>query len=234
LSFASTTAIDGIAKTIKDANLQRTKCRLHTNGIFDAILMNVASVSKLLGVNYNGVNTAKALGQKRLQGVSPDANLTQSLVNNAKAQGLTLYSNIAGIPQIINGNGNGLDDNQINIDALSLFIQYAVANLQVQTTTKIPQTEEGLLQITTSIQSVCDQFVANGSIGVGLEWTGETFGNPQTFKNAIKQSGYYIFSSPITSLTTEQRNNREAPPIQIAVQFSGAIYLVKISGIVQA
>jgi len=234
LSFASTTAISGIAKTIKDAGLVRTKCRIYTNGIFDAILMNVASVSKLLGVNYNGVSTAKTINNKRLQGISPDNNLTQSLVTEARTQGLTMYSNIAGIPQVINGGGNGYDDNQINLDSLSLSIQYGVANVLVQTTTRIPQTEEGVTNIESAIRRVCNQFVTNGCIGLGLEWTGETFGNPDVFKSAIAQDGFYIFSSPITSLTSTQRENREAPPIQIAVQFSGAIYIVKITGIVQA
>jgi len=69
-----------------------------------------------------------------------------------------------------------------------------------------------------------DRFVKVGAVAPG-EWTSsETFGDPETFKNNIRERGYYIFSIPIAQQSATEREAREAPLVQIAVKRAGAIH----------
>ena len=71
------------------------------------------------------------------------------------------------------------------------------------------------------------QGVANGFIGVGVGWGDDQpvpFGNPEDFRRNILEKGYYIYSLPISKQSSEDREARKAPIVQIAIKEAGAIH----------
>ena len=72
--------------------------------------------------------------------------------------------------------------------------------------------------------AVCDRFVRNGVIAGGSWTSSETFGDPEIFKQNVLESGYYIYSTPITLQSASEREQRKAPLAQIAIKRAGAIH----------
>ena len=70
----------------------------------------------------------------------------------------------------------------------------------------------------------CIQGVRNGSFAPG-EWNESIpFGNPEDFLRNIREVGYYIYSIPVAEQQQAERENREAPVVQIACKRAGAIH----------
>ena len=75
---------------------------------------------------------------------------------------------------------------------------------------------------------VCEQGRRNGTIAPGT-WNGSIpFGDPETFKRNIKETGYYIYSSPVALQNQTEREARKAPVIQIAIKRSGAFHFSQV------
>jgi hypothetical protein len=73
-------------------------------------------------------------------------------------------------------------------------------------------------------REVCATFVTNGYCAAGT-WTESVyFGDPDDHIRNIKDAGYFIYTMPIATQSSIERNKRVAPLGQIALKSSGAIH----------
>ena len=79
-----------------------------------------------------------------------------------------------------------------------------------------------------ALTQVCEQFVTNGSVAPGTWNTPTSFGDPESFKRNIEETGYYIYSSPISQQSQTDREARQCPLIQLAIKLSGAIHFAEL------
>ena len=112
-----------------------------------------------------------------------------------------------------------------NLTWLLGALQIATFNGLAGTPTKIPQTESGMNTIKGYVLGVLTQAVTNGFLAPGA-WTSTTFGNPVDLIRNVADTGFYVYSQPISQQAQAQRQARTAPPIQIAVKFAGAVQKV--------
>ena len=99
-------------------------------------------------------------------------------------------------------------------------VQNAVYNLLYQSKTKIPQTDAGQNQIVGVISGVMREALNNGLIAEG-QWNADGFG--QLERGQMLNNGFYIFTQPMALQDQSIREQRIAPPIQVAIKLAGAI-----------
>lgn len=220
----SSADIAGIGTTIKDAGQDKTRILLYTEGQADANLMKSSYAGRGFSVNFNGSFTSQTMNLKTLTGITPDLGINQTIYAAANTAGVDLYVSYDGVPSVYSTGGNDFFDNVYMDLALKFALETAGFNYLRQTNTKIPQTEPGMSGLKAAYANVCVRYIANGSIAPG-EWnSSETFGDPQTFRNNIRNFGYYIYSLPIVQQDQAERELRKAPLVQIAIKRAGAIH----------
>lgn len=214
------------------AQLQLTQSRglFYDDQLSTALIYLATYFSLLLSVDYTGNLTTLTMNLKTLPGVAVDPNITQALVNTAKAAGADVYVSLSGVPKVLSFGANDFADNQTNLRAFVLFASTSYFNALATTNTKIPQTEDGMNVLKAAVKQVCQQFATpggsnpngNGFLAPGV-WTNPTvFGPPGALVANIAQFGFYVFSAPIATQSPTQRNARIAPTIQVALKFAGA------------
>jgi hypothetical protein len=217
--------VAGAFTTIKAAENKKTRC-LYYNGTAEECRYLVAGyASRLLAMNTDGSNTALTMNLKVITGLTYDDTLTQSQVTACKTAGVDVYANIEGLSGILCGDGNDYSDSQFLINWFQGALQTAGFNALRRVGTKVPQTEAGVSIFKTALRRVCDQAVRMGFLGTGIEWQGgEWFGDQEVMAAHMVELGYYIYSTPVNSQSSEDRIARECPVIQIASQQAGALH----------
>ncbi len=135
-----------------------------------------------------------------------------------------MYVSYAGVPSVFSTSGNDFFDNPYNDLALKFALETAGFNYLRQTNTKVPQTEPGMMGLKNAYGVVLNRFVRNGCVAPGAWTSSERFGDPVIFDQNVLDSGFYIYSLPIVLQNAAERENREAPLVQIAVKRAGAIH----------
>ena len=69
--------------------------------------------------------------------------------------------------------------------------------------------------------AVCQEAVNNGLVAEG-QWNADGFG--QLERGDFLPEGFYIYSPPMATQDQSTREQRIAPPIQIALKLAGAIH----------
>lgn len=212
-------------------NNNQTKCLLYTYGADDdtkkanAKLFAAAYASRGLSVNYSGSNTCITMNLKDLTGIEADTNITETILQQCADLGVDCFPSIAGLAKVLSNRGDGLYFDQVaNRIWLTSTIQTNVFNVLATTRTKIPQTEQGMNLLKSAIYDTFDQAVTNGMIAPGQWNSSDTFGNLEDFHRNILETGYYIYSTPITEQAQAEREQRKAPFIQCAGKEAGAIH----------
>lgn len=227
--FASTEDLDGICTTIKDASQTKTRCLFYSVSPQEANKMKAAYVGRANSVNFSGSNTAQTMFNKTLAGITPDVAVNQTILIKAETAGADLYGSVNGLGVVFSNGANDFFDNVYNQIWFKFAMEVAGFNYLRQTNTKIPQTEKGMDGLKAALAKVCQTGVNNGIIGTGLTWNSpETFGNPDDFRRNITDAGYYIYSLPIAQQSQAEREARQAPLVQTAIKFAGAIHSVDI------
>lgn len=193
-----------------------------------ALHVAVSMAGRLLTVNAAGSNTTINPMYKQEPGVPPET-LTPTQAAVLNGNNVSYYANVNnGTAMLFYGksaSGQFLDTIW-NVDALAGQIQTNVFNALYTTTTKIPQTDAGMQQISTSIAAACEQFVQNGALGPGV-WTVGGFG--QLKQNDFVAAGYYIYTPPLSTQSPAARAARASVPIQVAAKLAGAVNTVNVS-----
>jgi len=235
LAFADKALLTGIIKTISDASQSKIRCLLYTTDIEDAQLMLAAYVGRMFSVNFGGSNTTNTANLKSLANVVADLGLTQTDYESCKTVGADIYVSYANLARTLSSEGNTYFDRVYNQQQLKFNLQVIGFNYLATTTTKIPQTEEGMDGLKSVFKDVCEAFVSNGYIGVGLSWnSADKFGNPEDFVRNILERGFYIYSQPIADQDQSERDSRTAPLVQIAVKEAGSIHSAIVNVIAEA
>lgn len=202
-----------------------TKCLLYTMGTsFEATLFAAAYVSRGMAVNYNGSNTTLTMNLKDLANVQADTGISETILNLCSTAGVDCYPSIAGLAKVISNKYRFFFDQVQNQIWLVNTVQRAVFNGLATTTTKIPQTEAGMVLFESPIYGVVAQAVNNGMAAPGTWTSPDTFGNLEDFHRNIREFGYYIYHTPVSEQLTAVREARIAPVVQIAVKEAGAIH----------
>lgn len=195
-----------------------------------------AYLSKASCTNYSGSNTCITMNLKELATISPDTNCSDDTLAKARVKGFDIYGSTGGLGCVYSTkSAGGYMDDQTGQMAFVGALEVAAFNYLRQTNTKVPQTEMGMTGLKDVCKQVCDKFVTNGFIGIGNKWnSSEKFGDPEDFDRNISEHGYYVYSLPIAQQAQAERENREAPLIQIAAKSAGAIHIVNINGTIEA
>ena len=224
--FSSSSDIAGIATTIKNSADKKTRSLLYTPSLSTANIMKAGYVGRLHSVDFTGSNTVSTMHLKQLASVLVDDGITQTMLTNSNIAGIDTFAKYKGVPCVFSTGGNDFADNQYVTLALKTGLETAIFNTLRQTNTKVPQTEAGMNSLAASIAKICEQFVRNGTIAPN-EWnSSDTFGNPEIFRENIRNKGYYIWWTPIKLQNSTDRELRKAPLIQVAVKYAGAIHYV--------
>lgn len=221
-SLQSLTDIEELGSAIKLAGLGKTRTLAYSDNNGKTAVATYASIAS--SVNYNGSNTVNTMNLKTLTGTSGDSGLTDTYVLSANTHGVDIYGNTGGISVVYSNDNNGYTDDIKGQLWLKKALEVAGFNYLRQTNTKIPQTEEGMAGLKNAYAQICEQGIRNGFIASG-SWNGIVpFGNPEKFKEAIEQKGYYIYSIPVALQSQTEREARKAPVVQIAIKCGGALH----------
>lgn len=220
--------ITTLGANIKSANLGKTRTLAYSVSPESAKVAIVTYATIAKSVNWNGDSTANTMNLKTLTGLVGDSGLSDTYVLAAQTNGVDIYGNTGGLSVVYSNDNNGYTDDIEGQLWLKKAIEVAGFNYLRQTNTKIPQTESGMTGLRNAYGQVCEKGIRNGWIGAGT-WNGAIpFGDPEEFKAAIEERGYYIYSLPIAKQSQTDREARKAPVVQIAVKCSGAIHFSEV------
>lgn len=225
--FEAMTSMKNIADLgadIKAAGLGKTRSLELSNSAEDAKIAAATYATIAKSVNWNGSNTANTMNLKTLTGCLPDNGLNDTYVLSAQTNGVDIYANTGGLSVVYSNDNNGYTDDIEFQLAFKKKLEVAGFNYLRQTNTKIPQTEQGMTGLKDAYRRICEQFITNGAIAPGTWNTAIPFGDPEDFKRNIEETGYYIYSIPISQQSQTDREARKSPVVQIAVKCSGAIH----------
>lgn len=189
----------------------------------EAVRMKAAYTGRAFSTVFSGSNTTSTMHLKDLATILPDPTMTQTLFEKAKAAGADIYASFQGLPKVYSMGANMYFDQVYNLNWFVGALQIASFNFLAQTSTKIPQTENGMDGFKGAQRAVCVQAVTNQYSAPG-EWNSPiTFGDQAEFLENIRQFGFYVFAEPIASQSQVDREARIAPLVQIALKEAGAI-----------
>lgn len=219
----------GVLANIQAASQTKTRGLLYTPGALPSRLMAAAYAGRGMSVDFTGSNTTITMQLKNLVNVLPDPGISQTILGQCETAGADVYIATAqNLSKVISTGGNDFFDNQDNLLWLVCALQVAGFNAIATTSTKVPQTEQGMNTLKNALILVLEQAVVNGFIAPGAWNSSEVFGSPVDMRRNILTTGYYIYSQPVNQQSQANRATRVAPTIQIAIKFAGAVQSVNI------
>lgn len=231
--FASsylTSSVDsaGLFDQIQQASETNTRCLLYTPSAAAARLFAAAYAGRAMSVDFDGAATTLTMHLKDLVGIDPDPGITQTILNKCKTVGADVYASIGGLPKVFCTGGNDFYDNVYNLNWLVFALTVAGFNALATTSTKLPQTEPGMSVLKGAYIEVLQRSVRNGFVAPGAWNSPELFGDPVALVRNVLEQGWYIYSTPVNLQSQTQREAREAPLVQVAIKFAGAIQSTSI------
>lgn len=213
---------------VKAQGYTKSRCLFYDESDDDQAAMDFmwGYIGRGFSTNFSGNNTTSTMHMKDLTGVSADPNITQTLLNLAKAAGADCFVSIQGLaqPKVFCSGENKFFDQVYNLMWFITGLQIAGTNALATTSTKLPQTDEGIEILVNAYGTVCEQGVTNRYIAPGAWNLPDFFGNQLDFLRNIRQLGYYIYVPPVAQQSATDRNLRKAPLIQIAIKEAGAVH----------
>lgn len=172
-----------------------------------------AVMGRVMALNTKSAGSYFTAKFKQLTGVIAEP-LTQSQVTAIEQLNVNLYLSFQGgaftwLEQGVMSGGTFFDET-LFLDMIAADMQINVATL-FTTLPGIPITEQGLTQIKGVLSQIGEQYQTIGFIAPSGIWQGPTIGN-YTAGTPIS-NGFAIYAPPVSSLTEEQRNARQFPPI---------------------
>lgn len=216
-----------IADDIKAAGYYKTRVLLYlTSPSTDeaSVLMAAAYAGRALSTNFSGSNTTSTMHLKDLTGVLPDENMTQTILEKCKLVGADVYASFQGVAKTFTNGANKFFDQVYNQLWLVGELEVAGFNYLAQSSTKIPQTENGVSGLKAAYRKVLEQAIANQYLAAGSWTSPDTFGNLEDFLRNVSERGYYMYSLPVSQQSNADRVARKAPLIQIAAKEAGSVH----------
>lgn len=182
-------------------------------------------LGRMSTVNFEGSNTTITLMFKQCPGVEPEY-LKTSQANALQKNNVNVfaaYQNDTSILQYGTMSGGWYIDEVHGLDWLQNRVETDLWNLLYTSTTKIGQDESGMTAILSTINSSLEAGVRNGLIAPGV-WNGDEFGTLK--RGDTLTTGFYVYIQPLEEQAQADREQRKAPPIQIAVKLKGAVHSI--------
>jgi hypothetical protein len=194
---------------------------------FVTFSVNKYAVASMFGrafsVNFSANRSTITLMYKQEPGVVAEL-LTETQAQTLKAKRCNVfvkYMNDTAIIQYGVMSGQAYFDEVHGLDWFVDALQTALYNLLYQSKTKIPQTDAGQNQLVNAAANVCAEAINNGLVAPG-QWNADGFG--QLERGQFLTEGFYIYTQPMALQDQSIREQRIAPPIQIALKLAGAIH----------
>lgn len=210
-----------------------------TISMYDDVTNNTADAGKAVvaaPIGYAlGRNTTRTmaytLAYKKLVGVTVDTTMSASALTTLLAANGNIYINQGHYYNLFRqghmASGDNFDE-IMYIDMMITAIKEGVMDALVSTS-KIPQTEQGISLLEAGIMNILEQYRDIEFIAPGV-WNGSTV---LALNNGdVLPAGYLIQFESIASQTLAQRTARIAPPCYICIKLAGAIEHVTISIVV--
>lgn len=214
---------DDIAYKLKQRKFERTLIQYSSDSPYAVVSL----LARALSVNFLGNNTAITLKFKQQPTIAAEY-LRTSEAMTLKGKNCNVFAeynnDMAIIQEGVMCSGTFIDERH-GLDWLQNYLQTAIWNLQYTSPTKIPQTEGGMNRYCAVLEDGLEQSVTNGLVAPGV-WNGDSFGILKTGDYLSK--GYYVYSNPIDDQNQADREDRIAPPIQIAIKLAGAIHFADV------
>jgi len=207
-----------LASVFKALGFRRTCVQYSANPYAICSLMGRA-----FSVNFAANRSTITLMYKQEPGVVAEG-ITETQAQTLKAKRCNVfvaYQNDTAIIQYGVMSGDAYFDEVHGLDWFTDALQNAEYNLLYQSKTKIPQTDAGQNQLVNVAASVCNEAINNGLVAAGT-WNADGFG--QLERGMFLGQGYYIYTPPMAAQDQATREQRIAPPIQIALKLAGAIH----------
>lgn len=185
----------------------------------------VSVLGRMSTVNFEGSNTTITLMFKQCPGVEPEY-LKTSQANALQRNNVNVfaaYQNDTSILQYGTMSGGWYIDEVHGLDWLQNRVETDLWNLLYTSTTKIGQDESGMTAILSTVNSSLEAGVRNGLIAPGV-WNGDEFGTLK--RGDTLTTGFYVYIQPLEEQSQADREQRKAPPIQIAVKLKGAVHSI--------
>jgi hypothetical protein len=208
---------DDLASAMKDGGYKRTCVQYSANEFAVCSL-----IGRAFSVNFNANSSTITLMYKTEPGVVAEY-LTETQAQTLKSKRCNVFVNYQNDTAIIQYgvmSGSAYFDEIHGLDWFVDALQNAEYNLLYTSKTKIPQTDAGQNQIVNVAASVCAEAVNNGLVAPGT-WNADGFG--QLSRGDYLKSGYYIYAAPMATQAQSIREQRIAPPMQIALKLAGAV-----------
>ncbi len=212
------TYTDDLATRFKNLGYKRTCVQYSPNKYAICSLMGRA-----FSVNFAANRSTITLMYKQEPGVVAEL-LSETQAQTLKAKRCNVfvkYQNDTAIIQYGVMSGQAYFDEIHGLDWFADALQNAEYNLLYQSKTKVPQTDAGQNQLVTVAANVCQEAINNGLVAPG-QWNADGFG--QLERGDYLSEGFYIYTAPMASQDQSIREQRIAPPIQIALKLAGAIH----------
>lgn len=206
-----------LASRLKALSYKRTCVQFSANKFAICSL-----IGRAFSVNFSANRSTITLMYKQEPGVVAQY-LTETQAQTLKAKRCNVFVNYMNDTAIIQYgvmSGQAYFDEIHGLDWFSDALQTAEYNLLYQSKTKIPQTDAGQNQLVNTAAGVCQEAINNGLIAPG-QWNADGFG--QLSRGDYLQEGFYIYTQPMAAQDQSIREQRIAPPIQIALKLAGAI-----------
>jgi len=224
LPSADSDDITGIFTDIKDASNSHTRCLYYGGTAQEARLFAAAAFGRGMGVNFDGSRTTNTLHMKPLATIDPDDTVDQTLLTALETAGVDAYVNVAGISMYWSNGANRYFDEVFNLIWFVSQLKVNGFNALRELSTKIPQTEPGMVMLKGAYRLACEQGIRNGMIAPGAWTSAEWFGNQEDMYSNIEERGYYIYSLPVNQQSSSDRADRKAPVVQIGIKLAGALH----------
>lgn len=184
--------------------------------------MAATYMARVHTVNFNAENSALTMNLKTL--TVPAEDLSQTVINKAKAVGLDVYVPLKQTPAVLCSGANDFVDNRYNLIGYIDAVQTDLFNLLKATGTKIPQTTRGVNQLVDQCEKTTRGFVRAGVFAPGTWSSPDTFGDIEVFNRSIQQKGFFFLAGRLSDQPQSDRQARKSPVIQGAVKNAGAIH----------
>lgn len=216
---------------VRQAGEALVRCLYYGNAIRNGAgtqqtqIFAAAYAGRALSTNFDASNTSTTLQGKQLTTITPDQTINQTYLNQAQAAGVDVYASFGGFACLYTSGANEFFDQAYQRQWLAFALQIAGFNYLASTSTKVPQTEQGMNGLKDAYITVLKQAVANGYLGIGIPWYSATsFGNKADLVRNVLETGFYVYSLPVAQQSAAARAARQAPVVQIAAQEAGAIH----------
>lgn len=213
------TYVDDLATRFKELGYTKTCVQFGGTNPFAVCSL----MGRAFSVNFNMNRSTITLMYKQEPGIVAEE-LTETQAQTLKAKRCNVfvkYENDTAIIQYGVMSGPAYFDEVHGLAWFKDALQNALYNALYQSRGKIPQTDAGQNQLVTVAAGVCNEAVNNGLVAPGV-WNADGFGELQ--QGDTLTTGYYIYAQPMALQPQAEREQRVAPPMQIALKLAGAIH----------